>query len=168
MAILIDSEISELCKGDTPLLSNFVDWEHQLQPSGFDFTIAGISMPTGGGIIRAEIGRNVLAKREQINCDSEGYFHLSKGYYTVEFNEVVRLPVDVMAVAYTRSTLIRYGGQIVSGVWDAGFHGKSYCGLAVNSPEGICVQHNAMLMQMVFVRLSGESAGFQFNHLHKT
>jgi dUTP pyrophosphatase len=166
MAILIDRDIAALCEADPPLIRNFLRWEEQLQPTGFDFTVASIVRPDGGGVIRAELGRNVRATRESLEPDGEGYYDLTAGYYVVEFHEVVALPKDVVAFAYTRSTLIRYGGQLVSGVWDAGFSGHSRCGLVVHAPSGIRIQRMSALMQMVFHRLEGESAGFKYNHLY--
>lgn len=166
MSVLIDREIEMLCRTDPPLIRGFRSWENQLQPSGFDLTLASVVRPIGGGVIRAEIGKNVQARRESLAPGADGYFDLGPGYYVVEFNEVVSLPKDVFAVSYTRSTLIRYGGQLVTGVWDAGFSGPSRCGLVVHCGEGLRVERDAMLMQMVFHRLSGESTGFKHNHLY--
>ena len=72
----------------------------------------------------------------------------------VVFNEVVHLPLDLMALGRPRSSLLRSGVAMHTAVWDAGYRGRSQALLTVYNPEGFRVQQNAGLMQLVFFRLA--------------
>lgn len=62
--------------------------------------------------------------------------------------------------------MLRYGAILTSGLWDAGFHGKSHVGLFVANKAGIVLQEKVMIMQMSFHTLSSVSKGFQYNYLY--
>lgn len=174
MAILSDSEINELLLKTPPLISEFIDLEWQLQPAGFDMTVASVFRVVGQGTIRNTADNtkelespNLRARLEEISCDREDLFSLVSGSYVVGFNEVLCLPNDVLGIAFGRSTLIRYGASLISGLWDPGFRGKSKCGLVVHNSSGIRVGKNTSLLQMTFHRLTGTSQGFQFNRFYE-
>ena len=80
----------------------------------------------------------------------------------ITFNEIVNLPLDVMALGRPRSSLLRSGVSIHTAVWDAGYRGRSQALLVVYNPAGFRVQKNARLMQLVFIRMAKPvSEGYQ-------
>jgi dUTP pyrophosphatase len=72
----------------------------------------------------------------------------------ITLNEVVALPLDIMALGRPRSSLLRSGVSIHTAVWDAGYQGRSQALLVVHHPEGYRVRKGARLLQLVFWRLA--------------
>jgi deoxycytidine triphosphate deaminase len=77
-----------------------------------------------------------------------GWF-LSKGIYSVTFNEGITVPRNAQAKVTHRSSIYRIGNTIESPWWDAGF----YCDnmnstMVVSTP--MFVEQNARLAQVVF------------------
>jgi dUTP pyrophosphatase len=168
MSILSDKDITELCKKDPPLIQDYLDWEWQLQPAGFDLLVDKIFSLESAGTIMPIRETNLKPQRREWQPDSSGIYHLQKGYYIVLFREVLQIPKNIMALGKPRSTLIRYGGSLVTGVWDPGFNGRSQCGLLVENEQGINIYKNSALMQITFFFMASESSGFQYNYLYKS
>ena len=95
-----------------------------------------------------------LPESETLAFGDDGWLCLNAGPYLVTFNEVVNMPLDLMALASPRSSLIRSGVSLPTAVWDPGYRGRSQALLTVHNPAGYHLQQNARLMQMVFFRLS--------------
>ena len=94
-----------------------------------------------------------LSDTKLLEFDRPGWLHLAAGSYLVTFNEVVNLPLDLMALGRPRSSLLRSGVSIHTAVWDAGYQGRSQALLSVYNPDGYQVQKDARLLQLVFFRL---------------
>lgn len=86
-----------------------------------------------------------------------GWIWLDPGAYLVTFNEVVKVPPDVMAIARPRSSLLRMGATMETAVWDPGYNGRSQSLLVVHNPNGIRLRKNARLMQLIFFRLEDDA-----------
>jgi len=71
-----------------------------------------------------------------------------------------------MAFGKARSSLIRAGANIATAVWDAGYRGRSEVGLIVYN-EGIWLKRNARIMQLVFIKLSGETKPYSGSYQHE-
>jgi len=67
----------------------------------------------------------------------------------------------LMALARPRSSLLRCGVVVHSAVWDAGYSGRSQSLMVVHNPAGFRLQQNARVLQLVFLKLSGETAGYR-------
>ncbi|MCH7714129.1 MAG: deoxyuridine 5'-triphosphate nucleotidohydrolase, partial [Chloroflexi bacterium] len=92
----------------------------------------------------------------------DGWLELAPGPYLIDFNETVNLPLDVMALGRTRSSLLRSGVAIHTAVWDAGYRGRSQALIVVYQPDGYRLQKDARLLQLVFYRLAQPvSEGYQ-------
>jgi dUTP pyrophosphatase len=92
----------------------------------------------------------------------DGWLQLEPGPYLVTFNEIVNLPLDVMALGRPRSSLLRSGVSIHTAVWDAGYHGRSQALLVVYHPDGYRVQRDSRLMHLVFFQMeTAASKGYQ-------
>jgi dUTP pyrophosphatase len=148
------------------LVSGYIDLETQLTPNGFDLTCAGISAFSGSGSLDFSNKERVLprvtplvAKKEKAG-DEYGWWALKPGAYKVATNETVRLPKDMIAVAFPRSSLLRMGVFTQNGVWDAGFTGTSEFVLHVANPKGVRIKQNARLIQLLFTRINETAEGY--------
>ena len=141
-------------KGQPPLLEQLVDLEQQLQPCGFDLSLRDVGRLITAGKMGNSAGERELSSTESLNFDADGWVHLAPGPYLVTFNEVVNMPLDMMALGSPRSSLLRSGVGLYTAVWDPGYRGRSQALLTVHSPEGYRVQRDARLMQIVFFQLT--------------
>ena len=154
--------IGHLIEGTPPLLEHFLSLEAQLQPNGFDMTVREVARLTTPGAVGAEDASRVLSDTQPMEFDSDGWLQLEPGPFLVTFNEVVNLPLNVMALGRPRSSLLRSGAGVHTAVWDAGYRGRSQALLVVYHPDGYRVQRDARLMQLVFFQMeTAASRGYQ-------
>ncbi|MBM3254989.1 MAG: deoxyuridine 5'-triphosphate nucleotidohydrolase [Candidatus Omnitrophica bacterium] len=158
--------IEELIK-EKGLVSNFIDLKTQLTPGGFDLTVAKIFSFSSGGVLDFSNKERSLPKATEVKPkkvnkkDKFGWWNLKKGCYKVVTNEVVSLPNDLMAIAFSRSSLLRMGVFAQNAVWDAGFEGKSEFMLVVENTFGLRLKENARVAQLVFLRTAKTNKGYQ-------
>ncbi|NQW23656.1 MAG: deoxyuridine 5'-triphosphate nucleotidohydrolase [SAR202 cluster bacterium] len=142
--------IGQLIEGVPPLLEDYLSLDAQLQPNGFDLSLQGVAKLVTPGAIGAEDTDRELSETQQLEFGPGGWLQLEPGPYLVTFNEVVNLPLNVMALGRPRSSLLRSGVAVHTAVWDAGYKGRSQALLVAYQPGGYRVQRNARLMQLVF------------------
>lgn len=141
-----------------PLISDYISLEEQLQPNGFDLSVAQISVFHGRGAIGKSNADRVLPEAVPLAFDDDGWLELVPGAYQVLFNEVVDLPNDLMALGRPRSTLCRCGATVGTAVWDAGYRGRSTSSLIVSNGEGLRIARDARVLQLVFFTLNVATA----------
>lgn len=146
--------LSQLIAAEPPLLEGFVDLDEQLQPNGFDLTLAEIGRHRGKGTIGTSNADRVLPEIEELTFDAEGWIDLEPGIYHITYNEVVTLPNNLMAFGRPRSSVARSGNSIHTAVWDAGYSGRSTSLLHVINPDGLRLRRNARVAQLVFMTLA--------------
>lgn len=152
--VLSGEQIRDRIAGDPPLIDEIVDLDAQIQPNGFDLTLAEVHRYLGWGTVARDNAGRVLPELERIDAAPNGFFSLTPGVYHVVYNEVVNLPMDLMALGRPRSTLNRSGVTIHTAVWDAGYRGRSTSMLLVANPFGFRIEAGARLLQLVFFALS--------------
>jgi dUTP pyrophosphatase len=143
-----------LIAGSPPLIGGFIDLEEQLQPNGFDLTLAAIGRHRGPATIGLSNAERVLPEIEDLAFDAEGWVHLEPGIYHITYNETVSLPNSLMAFGRPRSSIARSGGAIHTAVWDAGYSGRSTSLLHIINPDGFHLRRNARVAQLVFMTLA--------------
>ena len=154
--------IGDLVLGNPPLMEGYISLDEQLQTNGFDLTLREVGRMTSGGGMGAGLDQRELAETEPMPFDAEGWLSLSPGPYLLTFNEVLNLPLDLTALGFPRSSLLRSGVSIHTAVWDAGYRGRSQALLAVQNHLGYRLQRDARIVQLVFFRLSTPaSQGYQ-------
>ena len=141
------------------LVEDYIDLEVQLQPNGFDCTLRKVARIKGS--VRIDFHSKELPEVEEIPFDDEGWVFLPKGFYKAYLNEIINLPRNLMALGRPRSTLVRAGANVLTAVWDAGYRGRSEVGLVVYNEDGIWLKKNARIMQLVFIKLSGEAEPYE-------
>ena len=119
------------------LVTEYLDLDKQLQPSGFDLSMESVEEFLGGGAVDFSNKERVIAETRTVEPDEDGWIHLKKGVYKVIYNEVVKMPLNVAAIARTRSTLLRNGAEVGTAVWDPGYEGRSSSMLTVHNPHGL-------------------------------
>ena len=152
--VLSEGEIRRRLEGDPPLVRDYRSIDDQVQPNGFDLTLAALHRHAGRGVVGVDNTERVLAELEPVAFDADGFVDLMAGIYHVTYNEVVALPLDVMALGRPRSTLNRNGVTIHTAVWDAGYEGRSTSLLHVLNPAGFRVRRDARILQLVFIALN--------------
>jgi dUTP pyrophosphatase len=139
-------------------VEHLTDPEAQIQPHGIDLCLDVVwQFADAGALRRAE---RTLPTRIAVPFDAEGGLHLPPGAYLVRFREVVHLPLDLMALARPRSTLLRCGAALHTAVWDAGYVGRSEALLVVANPHGLDLEAGARICQMVFFTLEGPGGSY--------
>jgi dUTP pyrophosphatase len=161
MSVLSKNEIKRLIDNKPPLVQNYYIQDEQLQPNGFDITLRDLAGLLTPGRIETDNSRRSISTLAIIEPDEEGMYELKPGPYVVTFNEIVNLPKDIMALGKPRSSLLRCGVAIHNAVWDAGYSGRSQALLMVYNPSGFCVQKNARVLQLIFLRLDSETEGYK-------
>jgi len=154
MAISSRAELREMLDRSSPLVEGIYDHEIQVEPNGVELTLQRIERFTNGGAVAYDNSERVLSPSKPIGFGSDGWVHLEPGVYKVIFNEVVNIPLDMAAIARPRSTLLRCGVTVETGVWDAGYNGRSESMLVVYNQNGFRVKRNARLIQLLFYHLT--------------
>jgi dUTP pyrophosphatase len=147
--MLNDQEIRRLIE-EQELVTGYIDLDTQLQPSGFDISLESVEAFRGGGAVDYSNKERVLAETEPLMPDDAGWFNLAQGCYKVVYNETVRMPLNVAALARTRSSLLRNGATLGTAVWDPGYQGRSSSLLVVHNPHGIRLKRDARIAQLIF------------------
>ena len=156
------NSIGDLVAATPPLIESYVSLDRQLQPNGFDLTLREVATLHSRGSMGAGPDDRQLSRTEPLKFPPDGWLELAPQPYLITFNEIVNLPLDVMALGRPRSSLLRSGVAVHTAVWDAGYRGRSQALLMVYSPDGYRVQKDARLMQLVFIHLSQPvSEGYQ-------
>ena len=157
--ILNRSEIKERIEKEK-MISGFVSMDKQLNSNGFDITVKDISIYQGAGTIDFDNSKREIPKYIRL-VNHEGFYHLQFGAYLVDFREKFAIPNDLIALGYTRSSLLRMGAHIPSAVWDAGFEGYGQGMLIVTNPYGINVMEKARVMQLVFIERKDDDSLYE-------
>jgi dUTP pyrophosphatase len=160
MTCIAKKELLKLIAGTPSLLTDYLNLGEQVQPNGIDLTLREIFSLEGPGVIPVDNANRQLSKIEPLPFNDANHVHLGPGNYLIIYNEVVTLPKDVMALGRTRSSLLRCGAAIHTAVWDAGYSGRSQSLMVVYNKDGIVIEKNARLMQLVFFHLGSETEGY--------
>lgn len=148
------------------LIEGCIKLETQLTPNGFDLTAGKIFEFTSNGCLDFSNSERVLPECREIVAkkrnphDSFGWWHLAPGAYKIRTNETVRLPNNLGALAFSRSSLLRMGAFTQHGVWDAGFCGQGEFVLVVGNPCGIELKQNCRVTQLIFLSTE-ETEGYK-------
>lgn len=156
------------------LIKNQIDLDTQLTGNGIDLTVEKIYEFDSPGALDfsnkerlVPEGKELLPKKEKPE-DSFGWWDLKKGAYKIKTNEIVNLPHDLVALAFTRTSLLRMGGFTQHGVWDAGFRGKGEFIIIVENPHGIRLKQNARVVQLVFLPIKETDRAYEGIYKHKS
>ena len=160
MSILSRHDIYQLLQQQPPLVEGYVDLDEQVQPNGFDLSLRDVALFQSPGRITEKNDQRLISGLSPLVFDGLGFIDLMPGAYLITYNEIVHLPRDIMALAQPRSSLLRCGVNIGTAVWDAGYSGRSQSLMVVYNSQGVRLQKNARMLQLVFFRLEQETEGY--------
>ncbi len=148
------------------LIKDFINLDVQITPNGFDLTVEKIFGFEAAGTLDFSNSERVVPAGKEIkpkkgNKGKYGWWNLKKGVYRIKTNESLNLPKNLIAIAFPRSSLLRMGAYTKTGVWDAGFSGKSEFILVVGNPKGIKIKQNARIAQIIFERIRAVKRGYE-------
>ncbi|RLG14052.1 MAG: hypothetical protein DRN66_02950 [Candidatus Nanohalarchaeota archaeon] len=130
----------------------------QFTPNGLDVTVKNIyKFSNQPGLIDFDNTKRNLPETVKLNPDEKEEYNLTPGVYLAELREYIKLPKNIIANIYPRSTLCRCGATTQSGAWDAGYFGSGAIQLIVNNPAGIIVAKKARIAQMIFIEMTDEA-----------
>lgn len=159
MNVLSSLQLQHYLENSPPLVEKLRESKIQLQPNGIDLTLHRIQVFTQSGQLDFSNQERVLAKVSSVDPQN-GWWELSPGSYLVTFNEIVNLPLNIMALGQPRSSLLRMGATIHTAVWDAGYKGRGQSLLVVHNPYGIRLSQNARVLQLVFFEIEGGTTSY--------
>ena len=159
--VLSKQDIHRLLKQEPPLVEGWTDLEQQVQTNGFDLTLRDVHMLQTAGNIAVSNRERLVSDLAPLVFDGLGFIDLMPGPYSITYNEIVHLPKNIMALATPRSSLLRCGVTVNTAVWDAGYSGRSQSLMVVYNPQGFRLQKNARIVQLVFMKLTQETEGYQ-------
>jgi dUTP pyrophosphatase len=142
------------------LITNMIDQNVQVSPNGVELTLQKLYLFKEAGTIDFSNQERHIPDYEEIPLE-KGQYALQPGTYLVTYNEIVRIPTNIIAIGRPRSSLLRSGVSIESAVWDAGYEGRSRGLLAVYNPNGFVVKPNARLLHLVFFQLIKETQPYE-------
>jgi dUTP pyrophosphatase len=160
-AVLSRNGIKGLLEQEPPLIEGFINLDEQLQPNGVDLTLRDIALLQSPGKIATSDSQRLVSELAPLVFDGLGFIYLAPGVYSITYNEIVHLPSNIMALATPRSSLLRCGVTVNTAVWDAGYSGRSQSLMVVYNPQGFRLQRNSRIVQLIFLRLTGETEGYQ-------
>lgn len=140
---------------DAGYVSNVSNLERQLSPNAIDFTVDSISYIRPGPCY---IGEDKKEMREQsVMNTSDGAWHLEQNRsYDISSDMYVEVPEGKAALLVLRSTFVRNGLILASGLYDSGFKGNIGAVLHTNGAS-IVVQKGVRIGQIMFI--DSDSAG---------
>lgn len=105
-----------------------IDIDHPdcaLQQNGIDLRLAEVYVAAGSTSFRVDKTQDNRCSYHPIplNNDNSFYFEVGK-QYSVDFMEWIEVPKDMMAYVFVRSSVNRYSGNVVTGLWDQQFKGR--------------------------------------------
>jgi dUTP pyrophosphatase len=142
------------------LITGYVDLEKQLQPAGFDLSLKEVHAYWGAGAVDFDNRERKLAPTRQLRPGADGWYTLTEGCYMIIYNEAVRMPLNVVAIARSRSTVLRNAAAIETAVWDPGYQGRSSSLLVVHNPHGIRLKQDARVAQLIFYSTDEVEKGY--------
>lgn len=133
---------------------------------GIDLSIRNITQITGGAILRTEAKIDNY-KELQIEVFDEGDkmakgWRLMPGVYSLTFNESVKLDTKHTAFVRHRSSVLRCGSIITSGVFDPGFE-CDFIGATMFVFNQIDIEINSRLAQLLIME-SEETTPYNGNY----
>ena len=144
----------EIRRGQFVALPSAAAQQTHVQPNGVDLSLDAIWRLVGTGALGIATDDRRLPPRAELEFDGQGWVELEMGTYGIRFTEWVAVPLDCGGLCFPRSSLLRMGLHVPTGVWDAGYAGRAESLLMVTNPHGVRLQRGARIVQLVLFRLT--------------
>lgn len=131
---------------------------------GYDLTLKAVNLIGDGGQVTTS--QTILPKYEALKSDAEmgDYFYFEKGNaYSLTFDQGVKLTTTTTGFVKHRSSVLRIGGVITSGVFDPCFEVEE-CGAVLLAYNNFAIQRGARCAQLIiFENNEAEAYNGQWN-----
>lgn len=136
-------------KRKPPLVEGLLDPDIQVGPNGIDLSLRDVQRIEGRGMLGFASSDRRIPLTSEVRWGS-GPLCLTQGFYKITYNEIIHMPLNLVAIARPRSSLLRCGATVETAVWDSGYNGRSESLLVVHNPSGLGLLPNARVVQLVF------------------
>lgn len=113
-----------------------VDNVNDVQPNSIDLKIDKVFLPQQGVFILSEEKRVHRGSKELLPRkfqDEDDWWGLQPGFYEIVFKNEIKLPKGEAGFVIPRSTLVRNGVYLATGLYDSGYEGMMVSGLHVTT-----------------------------------
>jgi len=152
MSVLSGGDLMRYLHRKPPIVDKMPDPKTQVGANGIDLSIQKVERFSAAGAVGFESKDTMLPSTTEVRMDSS--VHLEPGPYKITYNEEIHVPMNLVAIARPRSTLLRMGVTVETALWDSGYEGTSKSLLLVHNPAGLQLMSNARLAQLIFLRTS--------------
>ena len=116
---------------------------------GYDLTLKSIKKIAGGIVMQDKtIVNDYIEVTPTINPDGKFIYRLHPGTYSLTFEQGIELPNNKTAFIRHRSSVLRCGGIITSGVYDPGFQ-VDEMGAVLLATESMIIEKGARVAQVI-------------------
>ncbi|MHA2243604.1 MAG: dCTP deaminase domain-containing protein [Candidatus Hodarchaeales archaeon] len=136
-----------------------------IQPNGIDISIGRLFQLTG--IVRL-ISEKKLRQYPELNelKPLDSFWDLDSGSYLVEVAEEIVIPNNAIGFVAPRSTLLRMGATVFSGIWDKGFQGigDNHGRILLQTSLPFQIHVSVAIAQMIFISAVDDETVYQGNY----
>jgi len=150
MSVLSGGDLIHYLRKEPPIVDKMKDPRVQVGVNGIDLSVGKVERFDGPGIVGFKSEDTTLPSLREVRIESST--HLDPGAYKITYNEEIHVPMNFVAVARPRSTLLRLGVTVETALWDSGYEGISESLLLVHNPSGVDLHKNARVVQLVFLK----------------
>jgi len=115
---------------------------------GYDLTVSNISMINGGILYSDKTEIDDYIPMNTTSEDGKELWRLTPGSYSITFEQGCKLDDKTTAFIRQRSSLLRMGGIVTSGVYDPGFETDLMGGVMILS-DSIKIEKGARIAQII-------------------
>jgi deoxycytidine triphosphate deaminase len=125
---------------------------------GYDLTLKGVKKINGGIVMSDKtIVEDYTEVMPQTNANGKLIYKLEPGTYSLTFDQGVKLPTNRTAFIRHRSSVLRCGGIITSGVYDPGFEVDEMGGVLI-ATQPLIIEKGARVAQIImFQNMTAEA-----------
>ena len=136
-----------------------------IQPNGIDISIKRLFQLNGRVKLTHEAKNRHFPELREI-IPKNDFWQLDPGSYLVEVAEEIIIPKDAIGFVAPRSTLIRMGATIFSGIWDKGFQGMgdNHGRILLQTSLPFSLHVSVAIAQMIFISAVNDETVYQGNY----
>jgi len=133
-----------------------------VQPNGIDISIGRLFRLSGAVKLNSEKEHRQYPDLYELK-PLNNYWQLNPGTYLVEVAEEIVIPNDAIGYVAPRSTLLRMGATVFSGIWDKGFKGvgNNHGRILLQSSLNFQIHISVAIAQMIFVSAVDDKSVYQ-------
>lgn len=137
------------------LVTEFVNARTQTTDFGFELTLKSLKIQTTSGSVAFTASEESAARLEDVEFTGiGGYARVNRDQsFTVEFNEMVKIPIGQIGKAYTIKSVLDSGVVVDVPILKPGFEGYPTALLTVHNSRGFAFKKDARLVVLTIENL---------------